>query len=118
MIFLTVQTLAEPWVPDSERVAIAPLGHECYQIDVKYGFKDEPDIPRALALCQEKGLRFEMMETSFFVARQTVISAPGGGMMPWRERLFVTMSRNARDAADYFRIPTNRVIELGTQVEI
>ena len=71
-----------------------------------------------LAQCSEHGLPFEMMETSFFIARQTVISAPGGGMAPWREHLYVAMSRNARGAADYYQIPTNRVIELGTQVEI
>ena len=118
VIFLTVQVIEEPWVADAQRVSITPLGHDCHQINVKYGFKDEPDIPGALALCAEHGLAFEMMETSFFVARQTVISTPGSGMAPWREHLFVTMSRNARDAADYFRIPTNRVIELGTQVEI
>jgi KUP system potassium uptake protein len=68
--------------------------------------------------CSTLGLPFEMMETSFFIARQTVISAPGGGMAPWREHLFVAMSRNARTAADYYQIPSNRVIELGTQVEI
>ena len=118
VIFLTVQVIEEPWVADTQRVSITPLGHDCHQVNVKYGFKDEPDIPGALVLCTEHGLKFDMMETSFFVARQTVISTPGSGMMPWREHLFVTMSRNARDAADYFRIPSNRVIELGTQVEI
>ena len=118
VVFLTVQMLEEPWVADARRVSVASLGHNCFQVNVTYGFKDEPDIPAALALCAAHGMVIEMMETSFFVARQTVISAPGGGMMPWREHLFVAMSRNARDAADYFRIPSNRVIELGTQVEI
>lgn len=118
VVFLTVTIVDEPWVPLANRVQIMPLGHECYQLNVRYGFKDEPDIPDVLALCSDRGLPFEMMDTSFFIARQTVISAPGGGMSSWREHLFVTMSRNARDAADYFRIPTNRVIELGTQVEI
>ena len=99
-------------------VRVADLGHHCYQINVHYGFKDEPDIPKVLALCEAHGLPFEMMETSFFIARQTVISTPGQGMAPWREHLFVAMSRNARGAADYSQIPTNRVIELGTQVEI
>jgi KUP system potassium uptake protein len=108
----------EPWVPAAEQVKITELGHQCYQVNVHYGFKDEPDIPAALAQCAEQGLDFEMMETSFFIARQTIISTPGHGMMPWREHLFVTMSRNARTAADYYQIPSNRVIELGTQVEI
>ena len=118
VVFLTVHVADEPWVPASNRVQVLPLGHACYQLNAFYGFKDEPDIPGVLAMCAEVGLPFEMMETSFFIARQTVISTPGDGMMPWREHLFATMSRNARDAADYFRIPTNRVIELGTQVEI
>ena len=118
VIFLTVFMHEEPWVLPSERVRVVELGHQCYQVNVHYGFKDEPDIPAALAQCAEQGLDFEMMETSFFIARQTIISTPGHGMMPWREHLFVTMSRNARTAADYYQIPSNRVIELGTQVEI
>ncbi len=118
VVFLTVEIGDEPWGAPASRVRITPLGHECYQLNVYYGFKDEPDLPGVLALCVDLGLRFEMMETSFFIARQTVVPTPGEGMIPWREHLFVAMSRNARDAADYFKIPTNRVIELGTQVEI
>jgi KUP system potassium uptake protein len=118
VVFFTVHIVEEPYVPPAEQVRVTALGHECYQINVHYGFKDEPDMPAIMALCEEKGLRFEMMETSFFIARQTVISAPGDGMAPWREHLFVAMSRNARAAADYYQIPPNRVIELGTQVEI
>jgi len=118
VVFLTVFMREEPWVAPSEQVTIIDLGHQCFQLNVHYGFKDEPDIPGVLALCAEHGLPFEMMETSFFIARQTVISTPGAGMAPWREHLFVTMSRNARGAADYYQIPSNRVIELGTQVEI
>ncbi len=117
-VFLTVVNRDIPKVPDAERVKVELLGHQCYQVNVYYGFKDERDIPQALALCKAAGLEFEMMETSFFITRQTVISTVGGGMALWRETLFSTMSRTARDAADYFRVPTNRVIELGTQVEI
>jgi KUP system potassium uptake protein len=118
IVFLTVFNQDIPTVPMEDRVRVEALGHECYQVNVYYGFKDERDIPLALAVCARHGLEFEMMETSFFIARQTVVSAVGGGMARWREALFATMSRNARDAADYFRVPTNRVIELGTQVEI
>jgi KUP system potassium uptake protein len=118
VIFLTTHITDQPWVPVMEQVEVMPLGHECYQLNVKFGFKDEPDIPAVLAQCMRFGLEFNMLQTSFFIARQTVISTPGGGMSPWREQLFVAMSRNARDAADYYNIPTNRVIELGTQVEI
>ena len=118
VVFLTVHIREEPYVPESEQVSVEALGHNCYQLNIAYGFKDEASIPDILRLCALKGLEFEMMETSFFIARQTVISVPGSGMMPWREHLFVLMQRNARTAADYYQIPANRVIELGTQVEI
>ncbi|ALK95153.1 potassium transporter Kup [Massilia sp. WF1] len=118
VVFLTVHIREEPYVPPSEQVDIVALGHNCFQLNVVYGFKDEANIPDILRLCALKSLEFEMMETSFFIARQTVISVPGQGMMPWREHLFVLMQRNARTAADYYQIPANRVIELGTQVEI
>jgi KUP system potassium uptake protein len=118
VVFLTVHMVEEPWVALEEQAKVVPLGHNCFQVNIYYGFKDEPDIPKVLAQCSVHGLDFEMMETSFFIARQTVISTPGDGMAPWREHLYVAMSRNARGAADYYQIPTNRVIELGTQVEI
>ncbi len=118
VVFLTVRIREEPYVPESEQVEVVALGHDCYQVNVSYGFKDEADVPGVLRLCGAKGLAFEMMETSFFITRQTIISVPGQGMMPWREHLYVAMQRNARTAAAYYQIPTNRVIELGTQVEI
>ncbi|MDQ2988459.1 MAG: KUP/HAK/KT family potassium transporter, partial [Pseudomonadota bacterium] len=119
VVFLTVRMHEVPFVPLSEQVSVVELGHNCFQLYIDYGFKDEPDIPKVLRQCStQHGLEFEMMETSFFIARQTVISVPGRGMAPWREHLYVAMSRNARGAADYYQIPTNRVIELGTQVEI
>jgi KUP system potassium uptake protein len=118
VVFLTVRIKEEPWVALPDQVQVVELGHNCYQLNIHYGFKDEPDIPGVMQHCATLGVPFEMMETSFFIARQTVISAPGGGMAPWREHLYVAMSRNARGAADYYQIPSNRVIELGTQVEI
>ncbi|MDO8651217.1 MAG: potassium transporter Kup [Undibacterium sp.] len=118
VVFLTLHNKEIPWVPFAERIKVVDLGNACYQIDVSYGFKNEPDIPGALALCEPYGLSFEPMETSYFISRQTIISTPGSGMSRWREGLFVTMSRNARDAADYYQIPSNRVIEVGAQVEI
>lgn len=117
-VFLTVFATDIPAIPDAERLKVEPLGHNCYQVNVYYGFKDERNIPLALELCKHAGLEFDFMETSFFIARQTVIATVGSGMALWRETLYVTMARNARDAADYFRIPANRVIEVGTQVEI
>ncbi|CAN5498495.1 potassium transporter Kup [soil metagenome] len=118
VVFLTVHIESVPWVPLEQRVMIEDLGHQCYQLNIRYGFKDEPDIPVVMAQSAKHGLEFEMMETSFFIARQTLIPTPGAGMALWREHLFVAMSRNARGAADFYQIPSNRVIELGTQVEI
>ncbi|MDR5755029.1 MULTISPECIES: potassium transporter Kup [unclassified Caballeronia] len=117
-IFLTVYGTDIPRVPDEQRVKVTQLGHNCYQLNVHYGFSDERDIPRALERCDFVGLKIDPMQTSFFIARQTVLATPKAGMALWREALYAAMSRNARDAADYFKIPPNRVIELGAQVEI
>jgi len=118
VVFLSVNHVDIPHISDEDRVKIERLGHECYQINVYYGFKDERDIPHALELCKAQGLEFALMETSFFISRQTVVPSSGKGMSWWREALFAAMYRNARDAADYYRLPANRVIELGAQVEI
>lgn len=118
VVFLTVRIMEVPYVAVGEQVRIQHLGDNCYQMNVRYGFKNLPDIPAALELAKEQGLEFEMMETSFFIARQTVVANPSRGMALWREHIFVTMSRHARGAADYYQIPSNRVIELGTKVEI
>lgn len=118
VIFITLHNKEIPWVPFSERIKVTDLKNNCFQIDVHYGFKNEPDIPNALELCKPFGLEFEALDTSYFISRQTIISSPDSGMASWREGLFVTMSRNARDAADYYQIPSNRVIEVGAQVEI
>lgn len=117
-VFLTVKNEDIPRVPSSQRVQVENLGHNCYQVNIHYGFMDERDIPQALDQCKEVGLDLDPMQTSYFIARQNVIPRVGSGMALWREALFATMSRNARDAADYYRVPANRVIELGTQVEI
>ena len=117
-IFLTVFSTDIPMVPATERIKVIPLGQECYQVNVYYGFKDERNIPLALEMCAAAGLELNLMETSFFIARQTVIATVGQDMALWREALYASMARNARDAADYFRIPPNRVIEVGTQIEI
>ncbi|PWF42879.1 potassium transporter Kup [Massilia glaciei] len=118
VVFLTVVSSDIPTVPANERVKVESLGQDCYQVSLSYGFIDNRDVPADLLLCAEYGLTFEPMETSYFIARQTVIATPGSGMAMWREHLYASMAKNARDAADYFKLPPNRVIELGTQVEI
>ena len=117
-IFLTVWATDIPRIPDGERIKVESLVHNFYQVNVYYGFSDERDIPRALERCNQAGLAIDPMQTSFFIARQTVLATPKAGMALWREALYSAMARNARDAADYFKLPANRVIELGVQVEI
>ncbi|CAI08171.1 potassium transporter Kup [Aromatoleum aromaticum] len=118
VVLLTVETADVPHVPDSERVAVEELDYGFYRVRVNYGFKDDPDLPAALVRCADFGLKFAMMETSFFLGRETLVSRVGSGMPRWREKLFIVMFRNAGSAADYFHIPPNRVVELGTQVEL
>jgi KUP system potassium uptake protein len=118
IILLTVDTRDIPHVADDERIDIQPLGGEFYRVIVHYGFKDEPDVPRALEFAAAKGLKFEMMETSFFLSRQTLVPKAGPGMALWREKLFAVMARNAASATTYFKIPANRVVELGTRIEL
>ena len=121
VIFLTVRVRDVPWVPPGERVTVEPLGRECYRVTLDFGFMDRPDVWQSLTeLAPGRGLAFELMQTSFFLSRQIVVPVEGarGGMALWRERMFAAMTRNSGSAVEYFNIPTNRVIELGTQVEI
>ena len=118
VVFLTVRTRDIPVVSPAERVEILELGSTFWQIHASFGFKEDPDVPSLLDACGRCGFGFDMMDTSFFVSRETLIATVTPGMALWRERLFVSMSRNAVKATDFFRIPTNRVVELGTQVEL
>jgi KUP system potassium uptake protein len=118
VVFLTIVTRDIPYVPDNERVEIRSLGGDFYRFAAYYGFKEDPDVPELLEDAGRKGFPFEMMETSFFVSRETLIPTVAPGMALWRERLFASMSKNATKASDFFQIPTNRVVELGTQVEL
>jgi KUP system potassium uptake protein len=118
VIFLTVVTEEVPFVPDIDQIKLHELGHGAWRMTVRYGFKDEPDIPLALSRCEARGLPFSMMETSFFLNRETVLPAKMPGMALWREKMFAWMNRSASTAMEFFKLPPNRVIELGTQVEI
>ena len=118
VVFLTVDYREIPRVPDEERVSVKSLIGNCYQIKVHYGFKDEPDLPLALEMCKQPGLEFEPLKTSYFLSREIVVPTPGNGMTQWQERIFSTMARNASNAAEYFNLPANRVLELGTRIEI
>jgi KUP system potassium uptake protein len=118
VVFLTVQYLDVPRVPVAERFDIDQLDPDIYRIGLRYGFKDEPDLPQALRDCAGFGIKFNMMETSFFLGRETLIPTRRPDMAYWREKLFVSMAHNAASVTEFFRIPSNRVVELGTQIEL
>ena len=118
VILLTVKIEDVPFVRGEHRVKLKDLNQGFWRLVVRYGFMEDPDVPAALARATDCGPRFKMMDTSFFLARQTLIPSSRPGMWIWREKLFSWMLRNAESAMEFFRLPTNRVVELGSQVEI
>jgi len=118
VVFLTVLTDDIPRVPARDRVVVEGLADGFYRITVRYGFVQEPDIPKVLRLCKAFGLDFDMMQTTFFLGRESLIRAPQSDMPEWRERLFEVMSRNAVSPTEFFRLPPGRVVELGVQVQM
>ncbi len=116
-LFVTVKLHEVPWIGFNRRCQLESLGHDCWQVTLNFGFKNDPDVPEALQLLQGR-VQLDDMETSYFLSRDTVIPTFGGGMAMWREKLFASMHRNAAAAADFLNLPTNRVVELGTKIEI
>lgn len=117
-LFVTVRNHEVPWVGLDKRVEIESLGHDCWQVVLHYGFKNDIDIPRALQQVRERGCELEPMTTSYFLSRDVVVPTIGHGMAPWREKLFAQMHHNASAAADFLNLPSNQVVELGSKVEI
>ena len=117
-LFVTVKLHEVPWIGFEKRCEMEPLGRDCWQVTVHFGFKNEPDVPEALAFLRTRGCQMDDMETSYFLSRDIVIPTFGSGMASWREKLFAGMHRNAAAAADFLSLPTNRVVELGSKVEI
>ena len=126
-VVMTVRTADQPRVAEKDRIEIEALGGEgggpgFQRVTIHYGFMETPHIPRALGSCRRRGLVFDLMSTSFFVGRRTVVASPGsspvGGMPLWQDRLFIWMVKNAADPIDYFHIPAGRVVEMGSQVVV
>lgn len=117
-IVLTVMFHEVPFVPDIERLQITRLGERFWRVTIHYGFMDKTDVPLALHNCAAHGLQIPEFETSYFLSRETVVSTPGAGMAQWREKLFAAMSRNAGGVVEFFHLPDNAVVELGTRVQI
>lgn len=117
-LFVTVKHHEVPWIGFDRRVQVESLGNNCWQVGLHFGFKNEPDVPEALQLLKQQGIVLDDMDTSYFLSRDIVMPTIGGGMALWREKLFASMHRNAAGAADFLHLPTNRVVELGSKVEI
>ncbi|MEP6969031.1 MAG: potassium transporter Kup [Betaproteobacteria bacterium] len=117
-LFVTVRTHEVPWIGMDKRIEIESLGRNCWQVVVHYGFKNDPDLPRALQQMRGRGCELDPMTTSYFLSRDTVVPTIGSGMAQWREKLFAQMHRNAGAAADFLNLPSNAVVELGSKVEI
>ena len=117
-VILTVTFREVPWVATTERATVEPLGHGFWRVTLQFGFMETPDVPKALAQTDAHGLHIPVFETTYFLSRETVVPTPGGGMANWRERLFAAMSHNAGGVVEFFRLPGNAVVELGTRVQI
>jgi KUP system potassium uptake protein len=119
VVMMQVETEDVPHVPEEQRLKIGELGKGFYAIRLRYGFMEQPNVVRALAQCRIGGLRFNLMETSFIIGREKLRPRPRRtAFWRWRDRLFIVMTNNMLDATEFFRIPPNRVVELGGQIEI
>ncbi len=117
-VILTMITETTPRVPISDKVSIAPLGGSFQRVLLRFGFMETPNVPKAIGLARKEGLSFDIMSTSFFLSRRSVRLDPRSGMPVWQDRLFIFLAQNADDASSYFQLPTDRVVEIGTQVAV
>ena len=117
-LFVTVRNHEVPWIGLDKRLEIERLGHDCWQVRIDYGFKNDTDVPKALQQLKGRGCDIEPMTTSYFLSRDTVVPTLGGGMAIWREKLFAQMHHNASAAADFLKLPSNAVVEMGSKIEI
>jgi KUP system potassium uptake protein len=115
---LSVVTAQQPTVPDSERVKMQQINDLFMRVTMKFGYMEQPNIPKAMAICRKQGWKFDIMTTSFFLSRRSLKASPNSGMPLWQDRLFIQLARTANDATEYFQIPTGRVVEVGTQVTV
>jgi len=117
-LFVTVHSHEVPWIGLDKRIEIERLGHDCWEVLIHYGFKNDPDVPRALQQLKGRGVALEPMATSYFLSRDTVVPTLGAEMAQWREKLFAQMHHNASSAADFLNLPNNSVVEMGSKIEI
>jgi KUP system potassium uptake protein len=117
-VILTLETAATPRVREEDRIRIEPVNDEFKKVIIVYGFMESPNVPRALTLCRKKGLKFDIMATSFFLGRRSVVPAAKSGMPLWQDKLFIFLMKNSANPTDFYKIPPGRVVELGAQVTV
>jgi KUP system potassium uptake protein len=117
-VILTIITADTPRVPEEERVRITPVSAHFSTVSLRFGYMEQPNVPKALAVARKLGWTFDIMSTSFFLSRRSLRPAAHSGMPRWQDRLFIALARSASDATDFFQIPTGRVVEVGTQVTV
>jgi KUP system potassium uptake protein len=117
-LFVGVRSHETPWIGLSQRLQISAMGHNCWQVTLNYGFKNQIDVPEALSHLKGHGFEFDPMQTSYFVSREVVAPTQAPGMMGWRKKLFAHMHHNASTAAEFMHLPSNAVVELGAKVDI
>ncbi|MBK3745170.1 potassium transporter Kup, partial [Paraburkholderia aspalathi] len=117
-VILTVVTAPKPWVSTYDRARVSQYNERFMQVTLTFGYMQQPNIPRALGYCRKLGWKFDIMTTSFFLSRRSLKASRGSSMPMWQDKLFILLARTASDATEYFQIPTGRVVEIGTQVNI
>ena len=117
-IILTVRTAETPRVAEADRVKIEAVSDDFKKLVLTYGFMETPNVPKALGLCRKFGVKFDIMATSFFLGRRSVVPSAQSGMPLWQDKVFIFLMRNAANPTDFFRIPPGRVVELGAQVTV
>jgi KUP system potassium uptake protein len=117
-VILTIVTAETPRVSDENRIRIEPVNEDFKKVIVSYGFMESPNVPKALALCRKLGLKFDIMATSFFLGRRSVVPSAQSGMPMWQDKVFIFLMKNAANPTDFYKIPPGRVVELGTQVTV
>jgi KUP system potassium uptake protein len=117
-IILTLETADTPRVEEKDRVTIEPVNDDFKIVTLHYGFMESPNLPAALSVCRAKGLKFDIMATSFFLGRRSVVPSAQSGMPLWQDKLFIFLMKNAANPTDFYKIPPGRVVEMGTQVTV
>ena len=117
-IILTIVMSDVPRIPLQDRVTITPISDAFTKVELRFGYMEEPNVPKALAIARKHGWHYDIMSTSFFLSRRALKPAAHSGMPRWQDRMFIWLARSASDATDFFHIPTGRVVEVGTQVTI